>query len=199
MGKRAKGNEISWILCVLAFACINGCGQASDATSRVVGEMSAPEVVSVEEAVSAKNVAFETYIDKPASALLEKAPFKDWKMERSKFDFGDPEIHYVFEGYGLELICGSDDKIETIFLGPDRIGKDSEVLLSEVPFSWTQKQVVDRFGTPSKSGGKSSHPTLGEYGGWDRFDKDGYTIHFEYWHDKDKIKRITLMRPDVVP
>jgi hypothetical protein len=42
-------------------------------------------------------------------------------------------------------------------------------------------------------------PILGEYGGWDRFDYPSHTVHIEYRPDSDRIKMVTMMRPDVTP
>jgi hypothetical protein len=127
------------------------------------------------------------YLGKHVSNMLQKAPFKNWTVERSTEDDLDEQIvHYVFPGYGLELRCDLNDKISV---------KD----LFEIPFSLNRANVIKHYGRPSKSGGKISDPILGEYGAWDRFLRSGYAIHVEYWYNADRIKRITLIRSDVIP
>jgi hypothetical protein len=139
------------------------------------------------------------YLGIPASTMLEDAPFKLWLVEKSfEEDLEEPIIHYVFPQHGLELRCDSDNKVSVIFLYSDSFNSFDEALL-DIPFSSNRKKVNELFGVPSKSGGKVSDPILGEYGPWDRFTRTGHTIHFEYGLDADRIKKITLMRPDVVP
>jgi len=136
------------------------------------------------------------YLGKPASSMLEASPFKLWPVEKS-FEKDLPKliIHYVFPQQGLELRCDRHDNVSSIFLYSN--GFDENLL--DAPFSSSRKQVIEFLGTPSKSGEKITDPILGEYGPWDRFARLGHTIHVEYRADADRIKMITLMRPDVVP
>jgi hypothetical protein len=131
--------------------------------------------------------------------MLEASPFKLWPVEKS-FEEDLPEliIHYVFPRHGLELRCDRDNKISTIFLYADHYNGFDESLL-DAPFSLSRRQVRERLGTPSKSGPRLNHPILGESGEWDRFAKSGYSIRVQYRTDADSIKKITLMRADVVP
>jgi hypothetical protein len=139
------------------------------------------------------------YLGSPASTMLGDAPFKLWPVEKSfEDDLEEPIIHYVFPQHGLELRCDRDDRVSVIFLFSDKFNGFDESLL-DVPFSSNRKKVIELFGAPSKSGGKTSSPILGEYGPWDRFASVGHTIHFQYRADADRIKMITLMRPDVAP
>jgi len=131
--------------------------------------------------------------------MLRDAPFKDWVFERSlEKDLDPPIIHYVFPRHGLELRCDDDEKICVIFLYSNESDLFDDVLI-EPHFSWSRQQVVEYFGSPSKSGGRSNHPILGDYGAWDRFSMPGYTVRFEYEMDSDHIQKITFMRNDVVP
>jgi hypothetical protein len=139
------------------------------------------------------------YLGSPASAVLRNEPFKNWIFEKSfENDLEEPLIDYVFAQNGVDLVCDRNDKVTTIFLYSDeaRCFKES---LQDLPFSSTRQEVVDRLGPPSKSGGGIKDPILGEYGAWDRFARPNYTIHVEYRVDADVIKKITLMRADVVP
>ena len=138
------------------------------------------------------------YLGSPASTMLEATPFKRWPVEKSfEDDLDAPIIHYVFPEHGLELRCDGDDRVSAIFLYSDEFNGFDESLL-DAPFSSSRKKVIQLFGSPYKSGGKTDDPILGEYGPWDRFAGLGYMIHVEYRADADRIKKITLMRPDVV-
>ena len=139
------------------------------------------------------------YLGSPVSTMLEDAPFRLWPFEKSfEDDLEEPSVHYVFSQHGLELTCDRDDRISVIFLYSDKFNGFDESLL-DAPFSSNREKVLELFGAPSKSGGKISDPILGEYGAWDRFAKLGHSIHVEYRPDPDRIKRITLMRADMVP
>lgn len=138
------------------------------------------------------------YLGKPAPIILADTPFKLWDVERSvEHDLDEPIIQYVFPQNGLELRCDRDEKVSTIFLYSDKYCGFDESLF-DMPFSSSRQEVVGRLGTPSKSGGRISDPVLGEYGPWDRFTRLGHTIHVEYRLDADCIRRITLIRADVV-
>ncbi len=142
---------------------------------------------------------FSNYLGKHVSTMLAEHPFKDWSFERSvEMDLEPPIAQYVFGNHGLALQCDQDEKISVIFLFSDKYDGFDESLM-EFPFSWKREQVVGHFGTPTKGGGRMKDPILGEYGGWDRFDYPNYTVHIEYRPDSDRIKMVTLMRPDVTP
>ena len=139
------------------------------------------------------------FLGKHVSILLEGTPFKDWPVEKViEDDLEEKLTSYIFKNHGFEVSCDPNDKISVIFLYPDKYGGFDE-RLCDIPFSWNRKQVLETLGSPSKSGGKTSHPILGDYGPWDRFTRGGYTIHIGYQTRSDEIKQITLMRSDVVP
>jgi hypothetical protein len=139
------------------------------------------------------------YLGKPASTMLEALPFKLWPFEKSfENDLPEPIIYYIFPNHGLELRCDRDDKVSVIFLSSDEYHGFDDSLL-DIPFSSNRQQVRDLFGTPSKSGDKIKDQILGEYGPWDRFARLGYTVHFEFQPYVDRIRKITIMRADIVP
>jgi plasmid stabilization system protein ParE len=143
-------------------------------------------------------IALVEYLGKSASALLGAPPFDAWAVERSvEEDLPDPLIHYVFTGRGVELRCDRDERISAIFIESDEwIECDPAV---GVRFESTRSVVLDRLGVPAKSGAGLRDPILGDYGAWDRFSKAGYAVHVEYRVNEDRIKRITLIRGDLVP
>lgn len=131
--------------------------------------------------------------------LLAEAPFKNWTFEKSfENDLDEPLIDYVFLENGVDFVCDGEDKLATIFLYSDGARCFQEGL-RDLPFASTRREVIQRLGSPSKSGGKHSDPILGDYGPWDRFARSAYSIHVEYALDADAISTITLMRADVVP
>jgi hypothetical protein len=139
------------------------------------------------------------YLGRPSSSMLEDAPFKAWTVERSvEIDLDEPLVIYSFKSNGLEFQCDKDERISVIFMFAEKFSGFPEYLL-EIPFSTSRAQTLEHFGTPSKSGKKSNHPILGEYGPWDRFSRAGHEIHIRYRTNADSIQQITLMRDDVVP
>jgi hypothetical protein len=98
----------------------------------------------------------------------------------------------------MDFVCDEEDRVRSIYLFSDK-ARCFEEGVDDLPFASSRQEVLSRFGSPSKSGGKISDPTLGEYGAWDRFTRPGYVVHVEYRLDADGIGKITLMRADVVP
>ncbi len=135
------------------------------------------------------------YLGSHVSELLAIPAFCGWKITRSlDEDLPTKEVWYEFEGHGVEVICDDDERIRTIFL--HRGGGEA---LSEVPFSLTRREVLERFGTPSKSGEAARIPALGDRGAWDRFALPVGSIHVQYRLDRDEIEMITLMARGTEP
>jgi hypothetical protein len=135
------------------------------------------------------------YLGVHVSRLLASEPFSGWPLRRSlEDDLPEKEVWYEFEDHGVQVICDEDESIRTIFL---HAGVDES--LSEISFALRRKEVLARFGAPSKSGAATRHPVLSESGAWDRFILGTMTIHVQYRVDSDEIDMITLMRPDAVP
>jgi hypothetical protein len=127
--------------------------------------------------------------------LLAVPPFSGWTVTRSlDEDLPEKEVRYEFEGHGVEVLCDEAERIRTIFLHRG----DGEAL-SEVAFSLGRRQVLDRFGFPSKSGAAVRLPVLGDKGTWDRFSFPAGSIHFQYRLDRDEIEMVTLMCRGVEP
>jgi len=127
--------------------------------------------------------------------LLQSEPFTAWTVTRSvEDDLPVIEIRYVFTDHGVELVCDEDERIRTIF-----VHSGADEALSGIPFTTGRREVLKRFGTPSKSGAPTHHPKLGKSGAWDRFAHPSMMIHVQYRPDSDSIAMITLMRPDAVP
>ena len=138
------------------------------------------------------------YLGRKASCLLAAEPFKNWPVERYVDNDSDPPfVGYTFKSCGLQFNCDCEDEIvNSLFL---EVEEHDGTVLSEVPFNLGRVEVLAHYGTPSKSGERVSHPILGDFGPWDRFQWLEYTVHVQYKVDSDGIERITLMRNDVVP
>jgi hypothetical protein len=158
-----------------------------------------PDVFALYKPMTLTIEALSNYLGRQASTLLDDQPFKNWTFEKSvETDLEKPLINYVFARDGMDFVCDEDDKINCIFLYADesRCFKEG---VQDLPFTSIRREVIARLGSPSKSGGPTRHPILGEYGEWDRFECTGYVIHIEYRLDAEAISKITLMRADVVP
>jgi hypothetical protein len=99
------------------------------------------------------------YLGAHVRDLLTQPPFSGWEVTRSiEEDLPKKEVRYLFEARGVEVLCDESERICAIFL---RRG-DGEAL-GEVAFSLSRRQVLDRYGVPSESGGpvriRSSAPT----------------------------------------
>jgi|SRR5688572_6576797 len=139
------------------------------------------------------------YLGSPASVILAEPPFKNWIFEKSyENDLEELRINYIFPENGVDLVCDAEERVTTIFLYSDQTRRFEEDLL-DLPFLFTRRQVIECLGPPSKSGGRTNDPVLGEYGPWDRFAMPDYSIHVQFRVDADRINLITLMRADVVP
>jgi len=131
--------------------------------------------------------------------LLVEPPFSKWKSRKSTEEDlptvrRRKEVRYVFDGHGFEVLCDEVERIRAIFLQRG----DGETL-SEIPFSISRREVLERYGTPSRSGGPVWSRFLGGNGAWDRFAFPTFSLHVQYRLDRDEIEMITLMCLDVVP
>jgi hypothetical protein len=135
------------------------------------------------------------YLDAPVSRLLANPPFSEWVVTRSMQD-GLPKkkICYEFNNHGVEVICDEMDQIRTIFLHRG----DGETL-SDIDLSLSRRDVLERYGSPTKSGAAGKIPLLGDHGSWDRFTLGAITLHVQYQLDRDQIETVTLISHDVVP
>ncbi|RWE56472.1 MAG: hypothetical protein E5W09_19015 [Mesorhizobium sp.] len=139
---------------------------------------------------------FLDYLGRPAAHLLTSAPFNTWQFKRTvDEDLPDNRVNHVADRCDFSFACDTDETITTIFIESDDFGQ----FLSGISFSRNRREVQGFLGAPSKSGKPYSDPILGEYGPWDRYDGGRHSIHIEYQPYADRIRRITLMREDVVP
>ena len=134
------------------------------------------------------------YLGSAVGELLKAEPFSGWRVVRSVEHEPKMEIWYEFEGRGVEVSCDGFDRIQTVFLHRG----DGESL-ANVPFSMSRREVLERFGVPTRSGGAVRIPGLGDRGAWDRFTLPEGSLHVQYRLESDEIDMITLIRSDAVP
>lgn len=138
------------------------------------------------------------FLGQKASSLLETEPFNSWPVERIvDDDSAPPLVGYIFTNCGLQFTCDrEDERIRSVFVEKEM---HDGTKLSEIPFKLRRHEVREEFGSPSKSGERISHPVLGEFGAWDRFENSGFILHVQYHLESDEIQKLTLMRNDVAP
>ncbi len=95
----------------------------------------------------------------------------------------------------MSVCCDANEQIATIFLSSDGVARF---------FAWHitveyPRRCARAFRSAIESKPAHRQVVLGQYGPWDRFDKPSHSIHIEYELEADRIKMITLMRPDMVP
>ncbi|MFK8252702.1 hypothetical protein [Ancylobacter terrae] len=139
------------------------------------------------------------FLGEPIWTLLRQKPFDTWEIVRSTDDAcAPPCVDYVFVGQGVSVVCDADETITTIFIETGNRAASDGLPLDHL-FHWGRSRVLGHFGPPSRSGGGRHDSMLGLLGAWDRFEGSDYTTHLEYEVALDRVKRVTLMRPDVVP
>jgi hypothetical protein len=116
------------------------------------------------------------YLGRNVGELLRSEPFSGWSVVRSVENDSRPEVWYEFEGHGVEVKCDGDEWIRTMFL---HRGGDGESLI-DVPFAMSRSQVLERFGSPEKSGGSLRFPGIGDRGAWDLFALPEGVLHIQY-------------------
>lgn len=135
------------------------------------------------------------YLGRPFKELQTSDPFVGWPAKIThEDDTHDQEVWYEFTNHFVEVTCGDDEVIRSIFL---HRGVDES--LAGIHFSSNRRAILRRFGTPAASGGPVRDSILGDSGEWDRFDMDDGAIHIQYRLDKDGLALVTLMHPDIVP
>jgi hypothetical protein len=70
-------------------------------------------------------------------------------------------------------------------------------LIAGITFQSYRDDVVRALGSPSRSANPGVVPILGPHGGWDRYDRKSYSIHFGYSTSTRMLELVTIMAPDV--
>jgi len=94
-----------------------------------------------------------------------------------------------------EISLGKENRIKTIFLYLDR---GCQGILG-ITIAMKRGDIIEFLGKPTSSGDEGTVPFLGEYGAWERYDKENYCIHIEHYLGGNGVKKITIMLPDTAP
>ncbi len=94
-----------------------------------------------------------------------------------------------------EISLDENQLIKTIFIhNPDKLA-----IYTGISSTTTNAEIEQRFGEPSSSGAQQEIELLGKYGCWERYDKDGYSLHIQHEIDSFEIKLVTVMISEVAP
>lgn len=136
------------------------------------------------------------YLGAKSSELFSLPLFNAYTFEKTvEEDLPTLEIHYLSEENGMSFTCDGDENIQSIFIEAESL----HLLDNELPVHGGRQEVIARLGMPSLSGEAHRHEILGMYGAWDRYDFEGYSIHFSYELLGNGIYRVTLMTSAIVP
>jgi len=94
-----------------------------------------------------------------------------------------------------EFLIESDHTIKTIFL----FLSNGYGHFNGISSSTTKKEVIRKLGKPTKQGEAQEISILGNFGAWERYDRDEYALHIEHSAHSDTIVKITLMLLRVAP
>lgn len=136
------------------------------------------------------------YLGTSAPVLLQVKPYQFWIFDRTiDRDLPQQLVNYVCDDEGFSIVCDIDDRIRAIFLESQHLAY-AELNL---PLQCGRSGVLSALGMPSVSGPPLTHNLLGDYGPWDRYDYEHYSVHIQYMPHTDKVQMVTLMRSDVIP
>ena len=68
-------------------------------------------------------------------------------------------------------------------------------LIAGITFQSYRDNVVQALGSPSRTGSPGAVPILGPHGGWDRYDRESYSIHFSYSASTRMLEMVTILAP----
>ena len=112
-------------------------------------------------------------------------------------DEGLPREYYLESKSSGVLIRYYDARlVKTVYLysgEQEGFSQFPGALIEGLTFRSKRNDVVRALGKPSRTAPALKVPILGSHGGWDRFDKVGYSIHFEYSARTNTVARITIM------
>jgi hypothetical protein len=131
---------------------------------------------------------------------IERLMGKRGQRSSDELDPGHPEDqrhYYEIPDYGLEMILGDGDVIETIFFHLRRKQASYDWRLrSGLSRDSSRSEALAAMGTPERSGKPDD-----ESGciGYDRFNVGNALLHFSYESDCRSIRLITAMSPATAP
>ena len=136
--------------------------------------------------------------------LLEvsETPLVKPLMHGSKTDLINDRFHLQIPNHGIGLDADFDGCVSTIFFYGGEVDEYSQFagdLPEGVSFSDSQCSVHQRLGQPSAHGGGNMVQFFGNAPKWDRYDRQGFSLHIQYADGERSISLISLIRPDSIP
>jgi hypothetical protein len=108
----------------------------------------------------------------------------------------DGDTFYTGKTSGVEVLLDADGTVHAIFLFGPTAGGDSQYTGEVQPglsFNLSRKQVRTIMGEPRESGEAEIY--LGEkIFSWDKYRREGYSLHIEYADDERCVRQFTLGR-----
>ncbi len=115
-------------------------------------------------------------------------------------DEGLPREYYLESKMHGVLIRHYEPRlVKTVYLYSGTKGGFSRFqgpLIAGITFQSYRDDVVRALGSPSRSANLGVVPFLGSHGGWDRYDRESYSIHFSYSASTTTLEMVTIMAPD---
>jgi hypothetical protein len=123
-------------------------------------------------------------------------------MAGSKTELIDNRFHLQIPFHGIEFVADFDGRVSTVFfysIGSNDYRQFVGVLPEGIDFGDSQSSVRQRLGQPSANGGGKVIQFFGKAPKWDRYDREGFSLHIQYVDNETSISLVSLMRPDLVP
>jgi hypothetical protein len=115
-------------------------------------------------------------------------------------DEGLPREYYLeSKMHGVLIRYYEPRLVKTVYLYSGTKGGFSRFqgpLIAGITFQSYRDDVVRALGSPSRSANPGVVPFLGSHGGWDRYDRESYSIHFSYSASTTMLEMVTIMAPD---
>ena len=127
--------------------------------------------------------------------------FSQYVFEKDGKDVEETDsIYYSDEASGISLLTNSKGVVNAIFLDSGKDGENGAFDLAPLglDFSHTREKIRARFGKPSRTRDPFYDDMLERScGGWDAYDYEDHTLHFEYCPQDQTVNLVTYMTPNV--
>jgi len=129
-------------------------------------------------------------IGKPFKSIKDDLGFHVITEVFDELEQGEKQNYSVFgENEKWEFTLSPSNIVETIFLHLNNGYGEHEGLSSQM----TKADVIALLGEASSTGKPFTSSVLGKFGGWEKYNRDGYDLHIEHVDDYVGIKKVTLI------
>jgi hypothetical protein len=140
-------------------------------------------------------------VDAPSVQLLIASERLQSSTEED-LEEGEPIRSFLSSKPGGYVFAHTLGRITTLFIYVrPKHGYDAfrDATLHGLTSKSTCADVRRALGMPTRTGAAHSHPVLGRFGPWDRFDRQTVCLHFQYTEPDNGIELVTVVTPDVAP